>query len=158
MQLSKFLRSFILLIVGSLASVLISCGGDQIDVPDVPLAGKIDGVDWEYKFGNGTPTVDFKYKFLLLSTKELGDDPCAIVSTTNPYLEMILPLGTGSYSLPPSVINTSVKFVHGDGVVLSAVAGFLEIVAIENGRLLGYIEADDGGGNKVLGKFILELC
>jgi len=158
MHLNRFLRFANLLVAGFFFCLFISCGDDQIDVPDVPLAGKIDGVDWEYKFGNGTPTVDFKYKFLLLSTKELGDDPCTVVSTTNPHLEMILPLGTGSYSLPLSGLNNSVKFVHGDGVVLSAVAGFLEIVAIENGRLIGYIQADDGGGNEVLGTFIAELC
>ena len=160
MHLSRFLQFVILFGTGSFAPLLISCGDDQIDVPDTPLAGKIAGSDWEYKFGSASVfSSDGNYRYLLLSTQEVGDDPCPIVSTSKPHLEMILPLAIESYSLP-LFGNNSVKFVFGNGTVLSASAGFLEIIAIDpdSRQILGYLKADFDDDNAVLGTFIVEIC
>ncbi|MCP4457621.1 MAG: hypothetical protein GY816_06285 [Cytophagales bacterium] len=157
----KFIRTGIIIGGISFTIILSACKGDDIDVPDVPLAGKIGGVDWEYKMGNSTLiSADFKYKFLLLSTKELGDDPCPIISSSNPHLQMILPLQSGDYSIPLPVFDESVKFVLGNGTVLSATAGFITIIAIDpdTQQLVGYIDADFDDDNQVSGTFIVELC
>lgn len=160
MHLNKFSWVILLLAVGSFSCLLVSCGDDKIDVPDIPLAGKIAGADWEYKFGNASVFLsDGSHKYLLLSTQEIGEEPCPIVSTSKPHLEMILPLAIASYSLP-LFGNNSVKFVFGNGTVLSATAGFIEIVAIDldTQRLVGYISADFDEDNEVLGTFIVDLC
>lgn len=142
-------------------SILISCKGDDIDLPNDPLAGKIGGIDWDYKFGNGYPfSFDGKFKFLLLSTMESGQDPCPIVSSGNPHLQMVLPYGTGSYTIPLSIFDESVKFVLGDGTVFQATSGIIEVFAInpDTQQLVGYIQADFDEDNSVQGRFIVELC
>lgn len=155
----RLIRFFIFLGVAVLSGILTSCGDDKLDIPDEPLTGMIGGTDWELKFGGGTLfSSDFKYRFMLLSTEESGDDPCSIVSTGNPHLRMILPLTTGSYSLPLPVFSENVKFVLGDGTVLSATAGFIEIIAIDNRKLVGVLKADFDEDNEVLGTFIVDLC
>ncbi len=161
MHLSKIIRSCFIIGGISFTILLSSCKADEIDLPDEPLAGKIDGQDWETKFGNAyIYSSDLKYKYLLLSTAELGDDPCPILSSSNPHLQMILPLGTGSYSLPLPVFSENVKFVLGDGTVLSATSGFIEVIAInpDTNELVGYLQADFDEDNEVMGTFIIELC
>ena len=142
-------------------SILISCKGDDIDVPDVPLAGKIGSTDWDYKFGNAYLfSSELKYKFLLLSTLESGEDPCPIISSSNPHLQMILPFAAGSYSLPLPLFDENVKFVLGDGTVFQATSGFIEVIAInpDTQQLVGYIQADFDEDNSVLGTFIVNFC
>lgn len=159
MHLIKMLRFIILRGAVSLFCLLIACGDDQINVPDVPLEGKVAGVDWKYKFGGASLfSSDFKYKFLLLSTIEFGDDPCPIISSSKPHLQIVLPLNTGSYSLPLPIFSENLKFVMGDGQIRSATAGFIEIVAIDNGQLISYLKADFDEDNQVLGTFVVELC
>lgn len=161
MYLIKLIRFAILLGVITISSQLISCKGDDIDLPDVPLAGKIGGVDWEYKMGNATfVSIPDKYRILLLSTREAGDDPCPIVSSGNPHLQMILSLQSPSFTLPLPVFDESVKFVLGNGTVLTATSGFIEIVAIDydSQQLAGYIKADFDEDNAVLGTFIVDFC
>ena len=142
-------------------SVFISCKGDDIDVPDIPLGGKIGSADWEYKFGNAYLfSSELKYKFILLSTLESGEDSCPIISSSNSHLQMILPFATGSYSLPLTKFDENVKFVLGDGTELRATSGFIEVIAInpDTQQLVGYIQADFDEDNAVLGRFIVELC
>ena len=161
MHLINLFRFVILFGVISITSQLISCKGDDVDLPDVPLAGKIGGIDWEYKMGNSRlVSVDSKYRFLLLSTLEQGNDPCPIVSSTNPHIQMILPLESGSYTLPLPVLSESVMFVLGNGTVLTATAGFIEIIAVDfdSQQLAGYIQADFDDDNAVLGTFIVDFC
>jgi len=155
----RLIRLFTFLGVVALSGILTSCGDDELDIPDEPLAGQVGGADWEFKLGGGTLfSSDFKYRFLLLSDKETGDDPCSIVSTSNPHIRMIIPLSTGSYSLPLPVFSENVKFVLGDGTILSATSGFLEIVAIDNRQLVGVLQASFDEDNEVLGTFIVDLC
>ena len=161
MHLSKAFRLGIPIGAFLLHSVLISCKGDDIDVPDVPLGGNIGGADWEYKFGNAYLfSSELKYKFLFLSTLKPGEDPCPIISSSNPHLQMILPFSTGSYSIPLPQFDENVKFVLGDGTILSATSGFIEVIVInpDTQQLVGFLQADFDEDNSVQGRFIVELC
>jgi hypothetical protein len=139
---------------------LISCG-DDVDIPKTPLEGLIEGQEWSFKFGNAYPEIAGqipKYKFLLLSNEEFGDDPCPIRTSTKKHVRMILPLGTGSYSIPFSNFNESVKFDMGDGRVFSATSGFIEIFGVDQNQLVGYIQAVLDEDNIVEGRFVVEIC
>ncbi len=159
-MLSRRFKHFIFILGLGGLSFSISCG-DKIDIPNTPLAGKIDGQDWEFKFGNAyifSGGQIPEYTFRLLSTSELGNDPCPIVSTTKAHLKMVLPLGTGSYSIPFSDFNETVKFDYGNGTVLAATSGFVEIFAIDQNQLIGYIQAVLDDDNIVEGRFVIEIC
>lgn len=140
---------------------LVSCGGDGVDIPKTPLEGFVEGQEWIFKFGNAYAysggTIP-KYTFRLLSTDELGNDPCPVVSTTNAHVRMVLPLGTGSYSIPFADFNETVKFDYGDGRVFSATSGFIEIFAVDQNQLVGYIQAVLDEDNIVEGRFFVEIC
>jgi hypothetical protein len=136
-----------------------ACGDDETDIPNEPLTGTVAGEPWNYKFGNATLfTGDFKYRFLFLSDLEIGEDPCTIVNSTNPYIQVILPLQTGSYSLPLTPPQENLRFIYGDGTVLSAASGFIEVFAIDQARIVGYIQAEIDDDNSVEGRFVVEIC
>ena len=73
---------------------------------------------------------------------------------------MILPFGSGSYSLPLPIFDESVKFVLGDGTVFQATSGIIEVFAIspDTQQLVGYLQADFDEDNSVQGRFIIDLC
>ncbi len=148
-------KSFLLLCV----LLLTACGDDQVDLPDERLNGRVDGSEWSYKFGNAyLASGTLNYTLRLLSTSEVGEDPCPFISSTNPYLQVTLPLRVGNYVLPLTPFSDNFKFVHGNGVVLSATSGFVEIVGIENGRVIGFIQASFDEENEVAGTFDLRIC
>lgn len=141
-------------------SMIMACRDDGLDIPNIPLEGKINGQDWTYSFTSsalysGSPT---KYTFLLLSDEELNSDPCATVSSTKPHLRVVLPLQLGSYSLPMAQPIENLKFVYGNGTEFAATSGFIEILAFDFRRMAGYIQAVSDENNIVEGKFIAELC
>lgn len=139
--------------------LLTSCGDDQLDIPETPLQGQFAGEAWNFKFGNGNLySTDGKYRFLLFSDEEVGDDPCTLVGSTRPHLAVILPIQEGSYSLPITPQNENLKFIFGDGKTLSATSGFIEIFGIDNARLVGYMQAIVDEDNSLEGRFIIELC
>ena len=151
---------FFYLILSQLA-ILLACSGDNIDLPDEILAGKINGVDWEFRTGSVSFTGGNGNQYLLFSTLESTDQGCSLVSSTNPYLSIKLPTGSGNYSIPiPPNQGDNVKFIHGDGTILSATSGFVEIVGVNQGtnELVGYLQALFDDNNTVQGTFRLEVC
>ncbi len=161
MHLSRF-KYFVLILALAGLSFSISCG-DQIDIPKVPLEGKINGMDWSAAdYGNttlvqGGPIPKFTYR-LLSAEDPNSDSPCSGVSTTIPHVRMVLPLGTGSYSIPFPDFSESVKFDYGNGTVIHATSGIVEIFAMDQFQIAGYIEAFDGDKDSVKGRFLIEIC
>jgi hypothetical protein len=152
----RFLSSLSLL-AGLL--VLASCN-NELDIPDVPLAGKVAGEDWQFAFMSRTPYSADKSTFYFFSTLESIADPCAVFSSSKPHLRVILPLAVGSYGVGASFNPENLKFVHGNGTELDATSGFIEIFAIDyqSRRIAGYIQALSDENNTVQGRFVAELC
>lgn len=139
--------------------LLLNCGGDEIQLPDQQLQGKVDGEDWELKFSNAYLfSSDFKYQIKFLSMKEGGQDPCSIPSTTNPHVSMIMPLQRGSFSIPLPNTNESARFNWSNGSSAIATSGFLEIFDISNSRVFGYLQAQLDNENTVEGSFEIVIC
>ena len=140
------MRCIVSLVLG--LSLLSSCDDDGLDIPDIPLSGMVGGQEWTYQYGNNTQysitTAGSKYTLRLLSTVETSDNPCGVLASTNPYLQVVIPLTRGSYSLPILPNEENLKFVLGNGVELSAASGFIEILAVDlqnQFRVAGYIQA-----------------
>ena len=123
------------------------------------MQGSVTEEAWEIKFANGfIYSSDFKYEVKFLSTKEGASDPCAVPSTGNPFVSMIIPLQRGSFSIPLPINDESVKFHDGRGTTLHATSGFLEIFDIDNSRIFGYLQAHRDDENSVEGSFEVVLC
>lgn len=162
---SSGMRLSIILSLLLTTSLFTSCGDDELDIPDIPLAGRINGQEWEYQYGNNSPysgsSGGTKYKLILLSTEETSSNPCGVLGSTRPYLSVVLPLAQGSYSLPILPDQENLKFVYGNGVELSAASGFIEILAVDlenQFRMAGYIQAILDDDNMVEGTFVLDIC
>lgn len=150
---------FALLVISSSLLGLSGCGGSEIQLPEQRLTGLIAGEDWDMKFANAYIfSSDLKYQLKFLSTKEGGDDPCAVPSTANPHVSIIMQLQIRSYSLPLPFVQESARFQFENGSSSIATSGFLEIYDIVNSRVFGYLQAQLDDGNTVEGSFEAFIC
>ncbi len=151
----------VLLLFGSifLMVFLTYCGKDEINLPQQVITGKMAGKSWDLKFANAyLYSSDLKYRIQFLSTREFGDDACAVPSTGNPYLSIIIEPRAGSYSLPLPINEQSCRFNLSPGNFLIATSGFLEIFDVTNSRIFGYIQAVLDDDNTVEGSFEAMIC
>ena len=149
-----------------LAIVVLALGtscGDELDIPDTPLTGKIGGQDWAYEFMSSypygqTPAGDFKHSLRFHSSEDLTNI-CATIST-KPHLNVIMPVQVGTYSLPLPVNSETLVFDYGNGTKFQATSGFITILARDEftGKIAGYIQAISDENNSVQGRFIANLC
>lgn len=136
-----------------------SCLKNDVQLPDKELEGMIAGQAWEYKFANAyLYSSDFKYRIRFLSTKEPGEDPCAVPSTGNAHLSIVIPLEIASYNLQLPIIEETARFEIAGGNSVIATSGFLEIYHIDNSRVFGYIQAILDDDNSVEGSFEAVIC
>lgn len=152
----RIVKSFVLLSLFSLLASTFSCGDDQLDIPNIPLAGKVAGEDWNFKMGF--------YRYLgsqveirLFSEKEAIDDPCAIYTSTNPYIRILIPAAESSPTLP-LISPYHFVFDFGNGGSINGDSGFIEIFVSDGFRVQGYIQAVTDDDNTVEGRFELEIC
>ncbi len=138
---------------------LTNCGESEIQLPDQVLVGQVEGEAWELKFANAyIYSSDLKYQIKFLSTKEGGQDPCALPSTANSHISLIMPLQRGSFSIPLPITTESARFHWSDGSSAIATSGFLEIFDIDNLRIFGYLQAQLDDENTVEGSFEVQIC
>lgn len=146
-----------LLISGLL--LLASCGQNEIQLPDKKLQGMVDGQEWEIKFANAyIYSSDLKYQIKFLSTEEGAKDPCAVPSTSNAHISIIMQLRPGSFSIPLPFTNESARFNWPNGSSAIATSGFLEIFDIDNSRIFGYLQAQLDDDNTIEGSFQAVIC
>lgn len=159
-KITTFLAPFVFIVITTwLLMGLSGCGGNEIQLPQQRLTGQIAGEDWDMKFANGYIfSSDLKYQLKFLSTKEGGDDPCAVPSTANTHISIIMQLQVRSYSLPLPIVEESVRFQFGNGSSSIATSGFLEIYDINNSRVFGYLQAQLDDDNTVEGSFEAFIC
>ncbi len=149
--------SFFLLLLGLL--ILTDCGESEIQLPDQVLLGQVEGQAWELKFANAyLYSSDLKYQIRFLSTRENAQDPCAVPSTSNSHISLIMPLQRGSFSIPLPITTESARFNWSDGSSAIATSGFLEIFDIDNLRVFGYLQAQLDDENTVEGSFEAVIC
>ena len=145
-----------LAIVGS--GQFMSCGNDEIDIPDTPLSGTVGGEKWDFKMGFFRQFSATEFELRLFSEQELSNDPCSVVATSNPFLRVVIPSSGTSHQIPNQDPIRNFKFDLGNGTVLNATSGFIEIFAFDGFRLFGYIQAISDDDNTVQGRFEIEPC
>jgi len=149
--------SFFLVFIGTL--FLGGCGQDEIQLSDQQLQGMVAGEEWQLKFSNAyLYSSDFKYQIKFLSTRESAEDPCAVPSTANAHVSMIIQLQRGSFSIPLPITDESARFNWSDGSSAIATSGFLEIFDVSNSRIFGYLQAQLDDENSIEGSFEVIIC
>lgn len=142
----------------------MSCGKDEVELPDKVLQGEINGQEWTYKSANAfLESADFIYKVTFLSTEESVSDPCALRSTAKRNVTAFLrfPEYEGNYSITPQLVSSNdvvVTFNANISGSLIATSGFMSIFAIENRVVFGYLQAVLDDENTVEGSFQIRLC
>ena len=161
----KARKSFAGVLFGALVFLLgtvSSCGGDQIDVPDQPLQGRLDGNAWTsvsanaYRLPGG---IQINVRFL--SELEPVSDPCALPSPGLAHVRAIFRPAIGDFSVAPSALDENqvqVGFQVSPSTNLTAVSGFMSIFDINNGIIFGYLQAEIDDDHSVEGSFRINLC
>ncbi|SNS45312.1 hypothetical protein SAMN05421640_0210 [Ekhidna lutea] len=153
-------KSFYLIFLGLI--FLAGCGGDEIQLPPNQLEGKIDNEDWSYKSANGyLISSDLRYRARFLSSKESVQDPCTLPSPSLAHVKAIFKPSLGSFFVAPQALDDNqvqVSFEISTSENLTAQSGFMEIYAIENQVIIGYLQAVLDETNKVEGSFEIRLC
>lgn len=153
---------FSYVIVIAFSGGLFGCGDDQIQIPNKKLEGKIGTEEWISDKGNAYLfSSDFKYKIKLLSSKEPGSDPCAIPSPSKPYLSAIFQPSIGSFAFSTVVADPNqviVKIHPSFSEEFIIINGFMEIYAIDNFIIFGFIQAILDDENTVEGTFEVRFC
>lgn len=157
----KSRKTFILLMLG-LVSILSGCGSDDVQLPNQQLEGKVDGEDWNYKSANGyLISSDFQYRVRFLSDEESVSDPCTLPSPSLSHVKAIFRPAEGSFFVAPQALDNNqvqVSFEVSTSRSLVASSGFMEIYAIDNLVVIGYLQAVLDDEHKVEGSFEIRLC
>lgn len=139
-----------------------ACSGDEIELPQNELEGTINGQAWSYKSANGyLVSSDFQYGIRFLSSEETVKDPCTQPNPTITHVSAVFRPAMGSFFVAPQAIdNNQVKVVFelSPGQSLTATSGFMEVYAIDNQVVVGYLQAVLDDDNRVEGSFEIRLC
>ncbi len=147
---------FPLLFISALST---HCGKDEIQLPNQRLQGVVAGEAWTSKSAHAFIfSSDLKYRVKFLSSKEASEDPCAVPSPGNSFVSMIIPLQTGSFSIPLPNPQESPRFHITSSDTQIATSGFLEIFDVDGARIFGYLEAQLDDENTVEGSFEVLIC
>ncbi|MEQ9466843.1 MAG: hypothetical protein RLN88_05490 [Ekhidna sp.] len=145
------------------AAFLMSCSGDQIELPDKQLEGLINGEAWSYKSANAyIYSSDARYQVRFLSSKESVRDPCTLPVPSQAHVRAIFKPSEGSFFVSPQATDNNqvqVSFELSPSKSLVASSGFMEIYLIENQVMIGYLQAVlDDEENIVEGSFEIRIC
>jgi hypothetical protein len=159
----KSRESFKITFIGfSVLLFLIGCKSDDVQLPDNKLEGSINGNDWSYKSANGYLfSSDFKYRVRFLSSEETVGDPCSQPNPSITHVKAIFKPSEGSFFVAPQALDDNqvqVTFEVSTSQSITATSGFMEIYAIDNLVVVGYLQAVLDGDNKVEGSFQIRLC
>ena len=156
---SKAIRLGLSISLLVIVSLFISCGDDKLDIPNTPLEGTVAGEAWTFRYGAFRQFSATEFEFRFFSTREIADDPCALVTTSNPFLRVVIPANQSSISLPIAGDNfKQFKFDFGNGTTINATSGFIELFANDGFKLHGYVQAISDDDNMVEGRFELDPC
>ncbi|WP_425389632.1 hypothetical protein [Ekhidna sp.] len=157
----KSRKSFLSTLI-SLLIIFCGCGDDEIQLPDKLLEGTINGEEWSYKSANGyLVSSDLQYRVRFLSSEETVKDPCTLPTPTLAHVKAIFRPAERSYFIAPQAIDNNqvqVSFEVSTSQNLIATSGFMEIYAIENQVIIGYLQAYLDDDHSVEGSFQIRLC
>ena len=162
--INKSRESFKIHLIGFLLLTffLTGCNSDDVQLPANRLEGFIDGKEWSYKSANGyLISSDFKYRVRFLSSEETVGDPCSQPNPSLTHVKAIFKPAEGSFFVTPQALDPNqvqVTFEISTSQNITATSGFMEIYAIDNQIVIGYLQAVLDNENKVEGSFEIRLC
>lgn len=149
-------------LAAGLSLMCSGCGNDAIQLPDQQLEGKINGNEWSYQSANGyLISSDFQYRVRFISSDEPVNDPCTLPSPSLRHIKAIFRPSEGSFFVAPQAIDDNqvqVSFEVSPSQSLIASSGFMEVYAIDNLVVIGYLQAVLDDQNTVEGSFEIRLC
>lgn len=142
------------------------CVGDDSDFSDLQgrtLKGTIAGdTTWVYGSANAYLfSSDQKYRVRFLSSEETASDPCTVPTPTLEHVTATFRPLVGSYFVTPIAVEDNqvqVTLSPSASENVVATSGFMEVYAIENLRIYGYLQAVLDSDNRVEGSFEIRIC
>jgi len=167
-MINRVIKTFLIVPINLLTLflliALVSCGRDNVELPEEVLQGQVNGEEWELKSANAfLQSSDFTYKVTFLSTQETISDPCNLRTTANRHVSafMRFPDFSGDYTVAPQLVTNRevvVTFNANISQSITATSGFMSIFALENRVALGYLQAVLDDNNTVEGSFEIRIC
>ncbi len=162
-------RPLLLPLVSWLCLLAGGCTKDDVaakDFLDSPLAGKIDGREWQYKYAYINPTIptpnedDMVFIFLPYKPAEAcpkseddsGDSRQVVVAAPKGMKLTRIKAGT------PRNLVFSYKTKKGEPFAASAKAGKIKLTAISDSEIKGKLFAQRNNGHWVSGTFSAVVC
>ncbi|MBV6646877.1 MAG: cadherin repeat domain-containing protein [Cyclobacteriaceae bacterium] len=139
------------------SSAMITITVDEVGV----ISGKVDGVDYTYKYANAQlNSVDEVYDVRLYSTAQTESNPCGIIESGNAHIRIQIDATTDVTTFPTDILSKTPRFEFegGGNEGERASSGFIRIVSISGSTITGYLEARIDDSNDVKGKFTMESC
>lgn len=138
---------------------LVGCLDNDVQLPDHDLRGKVAGEEWQFKFGNSfLVSSEPRYRLILMSVEQLGDDPCAIPSPGSAFISMEINEFTGVEDIPFPLLSASPRFHLSASNSVIASSGFVRIDHFDHANIFGYLQAELDEDNTVLGYFNVAIC
>ena len=148
-------------VLGSIL-LLSACGGNELDIPDQPLEGTINGEAWRYGSANAFRlSADGLFQARFLSDREPVIDPCTRPFPGLVHVKAIFRPSIGDFSVAPVAIDNNqvqAAFEISPSTSLIAVSGFMSIFDINNSAVVGYLQVILDDGNSVEGAFRMSIC
>ena len=159
--MQSFLGSLRRLAMLLMLTLGLSCGGD-LDIPDQPLQGQINGADWNSTLANAFPvTTNGQFIARFLSSREPVSDPCTLPVPGLAHVKATFRPAIGDYSVAPFAIDDNqvqVAFELSSATSILAVSGSMSIFDINNATAVGYLQAEIDENNSVEGVFTMRIC
>lgn len=140
--------------------LICSCNQDPLDVPDQPLQGVIDNIEWQGSSANAYLQTNGQYLVRFLSDEEAVSDPCTLVQPVRTHVKALFRPVIGNFIVSTIAVDDNqvqVAFQLSPSTSLIATSGFLEIFDINNSVAVGYLQAQEGD-NTVEGTFSISIC
>lgn len=135
--------------------------GSELDIPNQPLQGQINGESWTSELANAFQLPGGQIRARFLSELEPVADPCTLPSPGLAHVKAIFRPSLGDYNVAPVALDDNqvqVAFELSPSVSLTAVSGSMSIFDINNGIAVGFLQAQLDDDNQVEGVFTMSFC
>jgi len=157
----SLIKEYVFVIVLSLLTCLFGCG-DNLDIPNQPLQGVINGEPWNSESANAfRVTTDGQYRARFLSDSEPVSDPCNLPVPGRAHVKALFRPSIGDFTVAPFALadnQVQVAFELSPSTSLNAVFGNMAIFDIQSNIVTGYLQAELDDENKVEGVFRVIIC
>lgn len=136
----------------------VSCGED-VELPNQILQGKINDMDWTFEVGKANSNLANQEYFVSLFNRTgfREEEGCLLQGGTGRFITLNVPFNVGN-NAQLDAIRTNLRFSLDGNTVLTADQGTVEISFVNTTEIRGFITAASSDENEVQGFFSVLIC